>query len=499
MKRNINTTTKKIVGAPVRKVTTTNTTNIYSNNKIAISNKSLTKIIIKPEPSLVLTPSTVAATGELIFSGSVASLELLNQNGKPEIIALTEFLPCYDDNNNFTDAGEFFDAKQNAKLISAIDSIKNIFSLIEQQKALEKIEDEITIKKLLEGNRIEILNFCNSIDENISAVVASIENAKKVFNFKANFVKANDLNIPDDLKNDVSITDIITIEQDWSATKTWLQLCLEFKEALKRGTSKDNSLFMMNLPSLPNTYKDSFTINDPATRGTKLEFNKVLEFNESLFNGEYNLSNTDSYNLLQTNLAKIFKESSFSILNVNMKDVVGGDRSKNLARLSYMIAKETRYSSSLRRLNYSNSSILGNYAYEANNLNKTNNTIFWDYVVGKTGTDITEIPNANYNNSNLTGISQKRISTSDVTNEILTFESSYINDNVGNTQRDAVFTPGARYYIESREDPNSLFSTIRAKELNDHVKRALDAFKDMFVENNTDSQFLFSTSISLCG
>lgn len=468
------------------------------------------EIIKKNEPILTFPIASPKDNTSISNTGAQSFENLEIPTDKPEVIALTEFLPCYDINNNLTDAGQFFDAKQNAQLISAVDSIKNIINLTKQQKALEQIEDEITIKKMIEGTRQEVFNFCDSIEKNVTTLVASVEDAKNSLNFKIDFSENTSiLKIPNDLKNISTISEITNVPEatwkNWSATKTWLQMCLEFREALQRGTSSDDALFVIDPEdsSLQNYKSNSYTIQDPAVRKNKLMFNDRQAYSRALFVGNSNLSNDDAFNDLKTILNNIFSTKQYSIFNQPMQDFLGETpelRSKNIARLSYIIAKELRYSSSLRRLVYGNSSVIGNYNYPIQKLNTFNNIIFWNYVIGKTGKDITEIPTNNYNASNLTGISQSTVNIGKRV-EILTFENSYINDNIQsdkNVARNAILTPGTRYYIENTigdDTTNSMFNTSRVILLNDHIKRAVDSFKDIFSDNDFDSQFLFSKSI----
>jgi len=482
-------------------------------NKVVSVPKPVIKAIsnsVKNEPILTFPIASPKDNTSISNTGAQSFENLEIPTDKPEVIALTEFLPCYDINNNLTDAGQFFDAKQSAQLISAVDSIKNIINLTKQQKALEQIEDEITIKKMIEGTRQEVFNFCDSIEKNVTTLVASVEDAKNSLNFKIDFSENTSiLKIPNDLKNISTISEITNVPEatwkNWSATKTWLQMCLEFREALQRGTSSDAALFVIDPEdsSLQNYKSNSYTIQDPAARTNKLMFNDRQAYSRALFVGNANLSNDDAFNDLKIILNNIFSTKQYSIFNQPMQDFLGETpelRSKNIARLSYIIAKELRYSSSLRRLVYGNSSVIGNYNYPREKLNTYNNIIFWNYVIGKTGKDITEIPTNNYNASNLAGIAQRTVDTGKQV-EILTFENSYINDNIQsdeNVARNAILTPGTRYYIENTigdDTTNNMFNTSRVILLNDRVKLAVDSLKDIFSDNDFDSQFLFSKLI----
>ena len=98
---------------------------------------------------------------------------------KLEIIALTEFLPCYSD-EKLNKTGQFFQAKQDALLVSCADGLINVFNLIKKQKSLEET-NQITIKKSLDFDKRSIYDFCDIIDRNISSFLAVIENTKSSF------------------------------------------------------------------------------------------------------------------------------------------------------------------------------------------------------------------------------------------------------------------------------------------------------------------------------
>ena len=422
---------------------------------------------------------------------------------EPSIIALTEFLPCYEQNDKLNSAGEFFQAKQAALLVSCVDSVKNILSLIKDQKSLEDT-NQSTIKKDIKNAKIEIFEFCQKFENNISSISTEIEGAKKAFNFKIDFSSdviknlIEKLKVPIDLQVVSSMEDMTNCPSDkwqkWTATKTWLQMCLELKNALQTGVSSNQGLFFTGVPSVVNI-DSPYLLNKHDIVENKITFNKNQTELMSMFDGTLEIK-TDNFVLLKTRFNKIFTTANDSILSVSIQDFIG---SKDIARLSYLITKELNYSTELRSLGYANSSVLTRYSYPSNNLDKENNTAFWNHVVGKTGTDITEIPNNQYSQNSLTALSQRIEGQDGSANkyEVLAFESAYVNDNINSNnqvKRNSILTPGSAYYIDATLSPESLFDPQNAKLYLVSVNNAVNSLKDIF--STGGSQFLFDENIT---
>jgi hypothetical protein len=88
-----------------------------------------------------------------------------------------------------------------------------------------------------------------------------------------------------------SLDEMTNVEQgvwkDWTTTKTWLQMCLELKEALKNGTSSSESLFVIDpqdSTSIDNS-NSAYLLNEPSNRKNKLGFNENQTQILSVFNG----------------------------------------------------------------------------------------------------------------------------------------------------------------------------------------------------------------------
>jgi hypothetical protein len=481
-----------------------NATDIRDTREITETNKKTFKV----EP---IVRFSISQDNSIFSNGNTEQFNALTgiDVDKPEIIALTEFLPCYSEDLKLNRTGQFFQAKQDALLVSCVDSLSNVFESINKQKDIENTS-QTTIAKSLESNRSSLYEFCETIENNINSFMAGVEDTKRSFYFKNNFsyLIPFTINVPYDLRKVSSLDEMTNVPQDvwknWTTTKTWLQMCLEFKEALKNGTSSNDSLFVINpLDGVSvNNSINAYSLNEPSNRKNKLGFNENQIQTLSVFNATLDVSNEDLFNSLKIQLKKLFSTREYSVLNVPMRELVGDDtteKSKSIARLSYLITRELNYSSELRKLSLSNSPVVVNFNYPTENLNKENNIIFWNFVAGKTGKDITEIPKNPDSLNSLTALAQRVETLANKTYEILTFEKTYINDDISSsdgTSRNAVLTPGLTYYIDGALTSENFFSPTSAKSLRENVRTSLDSLKDIFSSYDGNSQFLFDNFIN---
>jgi hypothetical protein len=146
------------------------------------------------------------------------------------------------------------------------------------------------------------------------------------------------------------------------------------------------------------------------------------------------------------------------------------------------------------------SPVVTNFNYPTNNLDKENNISFWNFVVGKTGKDVTEILKNPDSSNSLTSLAQRVEKTANKNYEILTFEKAYINDDVqagDGTSRTAVLTPGLTYYIDGALTSENFFNPTSAESLKDSVSTSLSSLKDIFSSyDEGNSEFLFNSFIS---
>jgi hypothetical protein len=432
-------------------------------------------------------------------------------NDKPEIVALTDFLPCYRDDGSLNETGNLFQAKQDALLISCVDCLKNILIEIENQKPLENT-GELTIKNYINDTTNELYAFCSTIEKGISSLLFAMEDTKKSFDIKRNLDnEISQINsIPEDLKNYASLEEMTNATRgvwtNWTNTKLWLQMCKEYHNALRYGIWRSsNDLLISDVASTDETILSPYKLYTPQDTENKLKFNTSQIILSRYYDAGIVVTSNTLFETVKNQLLKIF--TTDSILNVNMRDLIGDDeaqKSKNIAKLSTLISKELRYSTEIRKLKYSNSPILTTFNYPLVNLDSPNNTTFWSHVIGQTGADITEIPE-NPTSNTLVNISQRQesLNTETETFEILSFENVYINDDITSTNqtlaRDATLTPGTFFYVDNTLNENSLFDVTTTTSYRNSVKDSLNALKSLCTTETSQGtnsiEFLFDKNI----
>lgn len=438
---------------------------------------------------------------------NTASFDALTKiaSDKPEIIALSEFLPCYTEKGELNKTGEFLQVKQDALLISCVDSLNNILEFISKEETSDKTSK---LKQYINDSSNELYNFCNTFSSNVNWFLGSVENVKKSFNFK-NFILAPEeqklrSTVQEDyLNNFPSLKEILPINENdfsnWTLTKLWLQLCTEYKESLVSGTGFDDSLFIINGHEVSNeNFDNPYSIHRPKNFGNKLTFNNAQVQLPNIFAEGYDPTTAQNFKILKNTLNNIFTNQKYSIFNVSMRDLVGVDtrqKAKNIAQLNHLICRELNYSMQLRKLKYSNSNIFSAFGYPLNLVEQTNNLNFLNVVIGNTGNDITEIinPGASSNKS-LVGVAQKTISENNSKYEILSFENRYINDDkpsVNQKARNAILTPGSVYYVENILNLSQGVDTNRLKNLQSEIETTVNALTDL---NNQITGFMFSNT-----
>lgn len=425
---------------------------------------------------------------------------------KPEIIAMSEFLPCYTSEGKLNKTGEFLQVKQDALLISCVDSLNNILDFVSKQEAT-KITP--SFKQYIIDSSEDLYNFCDKFSSNVNWFLGSVENVKKSFNFK-NFILAYEENklkytVQEDYLNNFpsSLKEIIPDSENdlsnWTLTKLWLQLCSEYKESLMSGTGFEDSLFIINGHEVSNNNDaNPYTVHRPKNFGNKLAFNNSQVQLPNIFADGYDLASAQNFKTLKNTLDNIFQTQKYSIFNVPMRDITGVDtrqKAKNIAQLSYLICRELNYSMQLRKLKYLNSNIFNAFGYPLNLVDQTNNHNFLNVVIGNTGNDITEIVNPSAaSNSTLVGVSQKTIVEGNSKYEILSFENRYINDDaesINQKSRNAILTPGSVYYIENILNLSQGVDTTRLKNLQTEIETAVNALVDL---NREITGFMFSNT-----
>lgn len=421
-----------------------------------------------------------------VFSGII--------NDSPEILLFSNFTPVYDDNESeLNSVGKIFQAKQDSLLISANSSIKSVINSTSYQ----------TLKTNVSRNKLDLFNFCSSFGDSIDSILKRFLLIKNKFDIRLPIdettlkiinalPQSNDLLKKDILPTDFSpfkVEEILFNDADniknWTATKVWIQTCLELKEAFRNGLP----MFMMSdVSSIPsffnNVYKNPYSLFLPRSYSIKkFGFNQSQPVTISMqdFSNIMNESPGDNKKNKIEAILKIirplFDIKSVS-LNVFNQDLFNENKKidTSIAQLSYIICREYLYSTRLDK------KVIEDYGYPIK-IDGNGNFEIWDYLFGQAGEDITDII------SNPLGGGKSLISLSQYYSEqdnaeILTFEDAYIKDNIGTKRPNATLTPGTQYYIESSLTLNSS-NTFDTSRLNSYISRHKSALKMLeMLKNN---------------
>ena len=451
---------------------------------------TVTPILSEPLPPKALTTFTIDEGNSLFTatpSNNVAITAFDYSTGvdsqNPEIISFADFIPLYDDAGNLSAAGQALQVKQDALFLSAKKSIDSTLALPTIDAVIQQ----------LKSNETEINSFCESFISDINGVFNTVDAIKKKFDFRVPFTNEENQTLiqlnPTDPNYPASAADILFDSspdiENWTNTKTWVRSCLELKEVLKRGLPNGLLSDSTIVPSVQNSsaYKDPYTLlgsstnNDfpPRSRTTRFGF-KPQQFSPGNFKNYGDVPGEQEFNQFVSDISTLYDVGLFSEANTS-------DVPKHVARMCYVLSKEHVFSKALK------SSIFDTW-YTASGFQKDDSVSgkyrFWDYVIGQSGTDVTEIPvqlgNTGFSAINLAQ-SRQTITTQanpsqTSTIEVLTFENEYIIDNIGTRRDDVVMTPGSYFYLESNLkssiDPPTLPQNLQA------LDEQLDKFKSFF-------------------
>lgn len=394
----------------------------------------------------------------------------------PEIVAFTDFIPIYKNDGSLTDFGQLLQSKQDSMFVNAKSSINSIIGLIEAGVIDDKIKD----------NKKFLFDFFDLYGKDVNKLLFDLDAIRKKFDIRypldpntlqmmgfgptsKNFYGAP-FTVEEFLVSNKSIT------KNWTATKTWLQVCMNLKKSLREGAP----LTFTALPP-PNfsqditlKYKDAYSL--VVDNDTKSHFSYSTISADKVPNmfGQnsdvVSILSTDNEATLDTYINRIQKSFStfwdFSIFNqpfysenTSIDDAI--------ARLSYLISKEFTYSAKLKK---EFSSILPTYGYALSN--SDSNKSVWDSLIGQIGKDITDINPVPLGNGNSMVSLSQFIEPGGT--EVLTFEDKYISDNIG-TRNTGVMTPGTYYYLESALNSQANgFDTARISSLTTRLKTSLN-------------------------
>lgn len=401
-------------------------------------------------------------------------------NDRPEIILLSDFTPVYDDQGKLNKVGDIFQVKQDSLLVSSNSSINALINSDVYPDLLSSAE----------SNKQDIYNFSIAFGESIDNILKNISKIKEKFDCRIALDKDDLLKsgiILSENKNNLNqkfldlspstIEDIlfekdINVISNWTKTKVWIQLALELKESFRNGLP----ILLANSNSVPvnssDLYNSPYNIVRPRSSFVdKARFYTKKDDSFSLSDIRVK-SDVDISNSIKKIKHMFAVNSSKSILN---KSVYSNTDNlyESISRLAFLICKEYVFSTKM------NQSVLSDYDYTLN-VDGSGNFDIWNSFFGKEGNDITEIfTNPVGNGKSLISLSQF-IEADNV--EVLTFEDSYIKDDVG-LKRPAVMTPGVFYYVESSLNiANDSFDTVRLESYISRLKSAINML--LMLKNN---------------
>jgi len=355
---------------------------------------------------------------------------ILNQS--PEILLFTDFIPAYLDNGNKTDAGQIMEAKQESTFVNADNAINNILSTSIVDSLLSKLTD----------NQALINSFSTDTGKSLQGVVTEIVSLMKNLDVRSPFNEQTliDMGFEDSSKfgYPYPIETVLLMGSRyklWTVTKTWIQLCLQLKDVLLYGLESNYSQLPANADGIEK-YNDPYSIMPPVTKGSERYH---LRRSAKFFNIFGTSLSTASVNSKINDLKAFYQHSRIYNQHRNLSDAEKIE--SYIAQKAILLCKEYSFSKALA--NYTTVSSV-NYT-----LKKQGNQELWDYMIGQAGEDITDInPNPlGGGNSFISLCQHQQIENSEPVN-ILSFESTYIDDNIGQNVG-GVLTPGLVYYIES--------------------------------------------------
>jgi hypothetical protein len=356
----------------------------------------------------------------------------------PEIISMSDFKPVYTDSGDLNDLGKSLQLKQ-----------QSIFTLL--NSSLDFLLNSIDSKTNANFNKIMIKSFCDDFGQEIDDLLNTFSTIKKKLDCRYPLdtqVLANEgldpqaKEYPETIEN-ILMSDVNLIS-GWTSTKSWIQLCFELKEIIKQGLGHGILVDSNSNPSLSlidDEYKSPYQIT-PAKSSliNKFGFNAQQNYypNNTISGIDQGSFYESFKNIFNNNIftKKIFSESD--------------DINVSIARLAYVLSREYVYSTKMDK------NILAAHGYTL--LPGSDNSYFWDYVIGQAGSDITDINPTPLDKNSLIGLCQSKEGNS----EVLSFEDRYIVDDIGTKRTGIVLTPGTYYYLESSiNSTNDSFDTSR--------------------------------------
>lgn len=441
-------------------------------------NQSAKKIIPYVKIDFGLIKQNIAANFDARYSDSLptpskkyTAYEEISgiSSSRPEILALCEYKPLYqDDLQSTTVAGDFVEAQiqlMNLKL-------QTVTSLVEDLKKDPELASQLDQQ---EGNFLLHVNNLKSKVDFLQSIHSNIELAQRALDLRDATSKINVQQILTKYYSQLYVDSYSVGEKygeisyidalarlgfsknnagEFSSTKIFLQLLYEAKKCIRAGSDE----FLSMDPSVTANDKDPTAINlrsydDPHVALANGLFPTLAEISSS----DVHASDATLAALLDR-ISRAYKQLDVAFAKSNNDEL-------SLANKLMLLSREITYSKALA--DPSTAEFLSSVGYTVSPT-IGNNQLF-DAVYGQIGSKITD------NRTNVNALALSSLASRVVDDvAVLTFEPDY-------TQSDdnSVYTPGSSYYIKSvaKFDSNG-FSVAKASQLVKNMTSVLDRYVD---------------------
>jgi len=382
---------------------------------------------------------------------------------RPQIVMMTNFKPLYDFDqraasqgrgsdmdsakrylNYMTDAGMFFEAQMHLRSLRQYD-VKGVIGTLKAQ--YPHLAQQFTSRRSDFAKTLDELNtsvnflwsLVNTTEKtksqlDIRSDVHIVDPTEVIRDHVTHFtpVRSEALlenlttTIASTLPTSYTIVDVMTqlgytaenVRQTYSSTKLWMQMLLELKEVLRT-----HSLSLIDIdPS--NQRNDTSSINLTKNTAKKFEFSNFLP----------TLPTIDKLRNAKPGTIPAIIQSITESYNSIYEDVHLKSDEMKIAALTNTISREFRYSKGLASEELKRV-LLDYYGYTTQ---ERGNPLVLDFIVGRFGANISDIPTLKTNS--LVSVAQQQPATNVA---VLTFESKYLEGDTG------TLTPGSTYYVDS--------------------------------------------------
>lgn len=417
---------------------------------------------------------------------------------RPEIIALTNFVPLYEDSHTsskremlhtdqhelMTSAGKFFDFQTQLRLMKRFVMMKSI----QQVRATSKIMNATVLNRVNTFNtKLDDLQSCVAF---LFSVVQGLEKLKAQFDLRndlfvinpeevlrahiMNFVHSNGpiraslANVAyastharvaapmglSSVPSTFDVNDVLeqmgfirdNVKHKFSSTKIWMQLLWEMKSVLL-----NHSLQFLDID--PAMYR-----GDENASALARVFNKRFGFRSDI----PNVPTLDSMSTVQVDQVVPLAVTLAQVFRTLYEDINFKNDESRIAALAHVVSKEFRYSNGLASLDVQQT-LTQYYGFAVRLVGNAN---LFDNVIGLPGNDISDIPTIG--GSSLVDIAQQQV---DQTTGVLTFEEKYIDSDLG------TLTPGGVYYVDQTlQTDGDHFDTTKLDALGAQLDRVSKSF-----------------------